>query len=310
MKKKKIVLLVVIVVALAALFYYVGINEAPREALNQEQDLNDKEEKPIEQPIEQESEEEDTSSEETTFPDLGDFKIVYGQTQDQRYQEMNQLIKNSGVFERMADALNAILILPQDFPIVFEQCGYVNAYYTSDEKKVVICDELIENFAQNFVYFVSSEEELDIAVTDATYFILYHELGHGLIDIYDLLYSGREEDVVDQLSTVILVSFSEEGARAAITGANYFYLTSSQIGEGYPFWDEHALNQQRYYNILCWVYGSDPQKYSDFVGVYGLPEERAVWCEREYQKMSDFWDVTIYPYLTEEIKEMLEQEYE
>ena len=239
----------------------------------------------------------------TVLADLGDFKIVYSATQSPQYTEMNRLIKGSGIFEETASFLNLLLILQKDFPITFKECGFVNAYYTLATKEIFICDELVENFAQNFVYFVSSEAELDKAVTDATFFILFHELGHGLIDIYDLTYSGKEEDVADQLSTLVLVNLGEDGAKAAITGANLFYITSSNIDAGsYPFWDEHSLNQQRYYNILCWVYGSDPQKYSNFVGVYGLPQERAVRCQREYENMSEFWDVAIEPFVKEEFK--------
>ncbi|MDD5032227.1 MAG: DUF4344 domain-containing metallopeptidase [Patescibacteria group bacterium] len=241
--------------------------------------------------------------EEAVLSDLGDFKIIYGETQNPKYAGLNELIKNSSVFENIASFLNLLLKLRQDFPITFKECGFVNAYYTLEGKEIVLCDELLEDFSYNFAYFINTEDELDKAVTDATFFILFHELGHGLIDIYDLTYSGREEDVADQLSTVVLASLGEDGARAAITGANMFYITSSQIdAETYPFWDEHSLNQQRYYNILCWVYGSNPEKYGDFVGVYGLPEERAARCQREYEKMSEFWDVAIYPYLQEEIK--------
>lgn len=246
---------------------------------------------------------EEAASPEAPFSDLGDFKIVYGETQNPKYAGLNELIGNSHVFENLADFLNQLLILQEDFPITFKECGFVNAYYSPLEKEVVVCGELLENFAQNFVYFVWSEEELDTAITDATYFILFHELGHGLIDIYNITYSGREEDVVDQLSALVLVNLGEDGVRAAITGANFFYLTSSQIDtQYYPFWDEHALGQQRYYNILCWVYGSDQQKYADFVGEYGLPVERAGRCPREYEKMSQFWDIALDPYIKEEAK--------
>jgi len=275
----------------------------------EEQDLGDEEEVvKEEEPAGQEPEaEEATSSKKTAFLDAGDFKIVYGETQNYDYANLNLLISNSQVFENLVAFLNQILILQKDFPIIFQQCDTVNAFYNPQEDVIIICDELLQNFAQNFAYFVKSEEELDKAITAATYFILFHELGHGLIDIYDLTYSGKEEDVADQLASVVLINLSEDGAKAAITGANYFYITSSEIGPGFPFWDEHALNQQRYYNILCWVYGSNPQKYNYFVGTYGLPQERAVQCPREYQKMSDFWDITIYPYLQEKIKEQIEQ---
>lgn len=252
----------------------------------------------------------ETAPAKPALTDKGDFKIFYGETKNPQYVGMNQVIKNSGVFENSAKTLNWLLVLQKDFPIVFQECGTVNAFYNPQADGIIICNELLENFGQNFAYFVKSESELDQAITDATYFILYHELGHGLIDIYNLNYSGREEDVVDQLSTVILVAAAgEAGARAAVTGANFFYLTGAQNDvSGFPFWDEHALDQQRYYNILCWVYGSNPGKYGDLVGPYALPQERAVQCQREYQKMSDFWDVAIYPYLQEEIKKIMEGE--
>ena len=245
----------------------------------------------------------ETTPAETALLDLGDFKIIYGETQKPRYAELNKSLEDSHVFENVASFLNNMLILQKDFPITFKECGFVNAYYTLAGKEIVMCDELLENFAFNFAYFVNSEDELDKAITDAAFFIFFHELGHGLIDIYNLAYSGKEEDVADQLSTLILANLGESGAKAAITGANLFYITSMQIDAGsYPFWDEHPLNQQRYYNILCWLYGSNPQKYNDFVGMYGLPEERAGRCSREYEKISEFWGVAMEQYIKEEVK--------
>ena len=272
-KKKGIILSVVILVV--GLFYYIGANETSDHS---------------------------GSSKKLAFEDTGDFKIVYGKTQNPRYTEYNKLLESSQGFEGIAAFLNRAFILKNDLPIVIEECGFINAYYTSDEKKIVICDELLENFTQNFSYIVNTKKEVDRAVTGAAYFILFHELGHGMIDIYDLTYSGKEEDVADQLASVILTGFGEDGPKAAITAANYFYITSSEIGPGYAFWDEHALNQQRYYNILCWVYGSNPQKFNYFVGTYGLPQDRAERCQYEYEKMYKFWDVTLAPYVKAQIK--------
>ena len=272
-KKKGIILSVVILIV--GLFYYIG-NEDQNNQLG--------------------------SSKKLAFEDTGDFKIVYGKTQNPRYAEYNKLLESSRGFEDIATFLNGAFILQNDFPIVIEECGFINAYYTSDEKKIVICDELLDNFTQNFAIIVNTKEEVDRAVTGAAYFILFHELGHGMIDVYNLTYSGKEEDVADQLASVILTGLGEDGPKAAITGANYFYITSSEVGPGYAFWDEHALNQQRYYNILCWVYGSNPQKFNYFVGTYGLPQDRAERCQSEYEKMYKFWDTTLTPYVKVQIK--------
>jgi hypothetical protein len=308
-KNKKILIILAAVVILGAGGYYsyqysLGENiEAPDQEVDVEEETTTENKLPDqEQEIKTEA-----PPKEPTLSDLGDFKLIYDTTPGSQYEVLNTVIKDSRIFEDMIVFLNTALILQKDFPITFKQCGFVNAYYTLDTKEIVICDELLESFADNFAYYVNTKEELNNAIIGATYFIIFHELGHGLIDIYDLTYSGKEEDVADQLASIVLISVGEDGAKSAITGANFFYITSSQIGEGYPFWDEHSLNQQRYYNILCWVYGSDQQKYGYFVGTYGLPEDRAVRCQREYEKMSEFWDVAIEPFVQEDIKKIMNQ---
>ncbi len=278
MGKKKIIILSFSIVLVLAGLYYIGINEVP--------DQNG-------QP---------GSSRKLAFEDTGDFKIVYGEAKNPGYAEYNEILKNSRWFENLAVFLNRAFILRQDFPIILQQCDTVNAFYDLEKEEIIICDELLENFSQNFAYFIGTKEELERAIGGAAYFILFHELGHGMIDVYNLTYSGKEEDVADQLASVILTGWGEDGPKAAITGANFFYITSSQIGEGYPFWDEHALNQQRYYNILCWVYGSNPQEFNYFVGTYGLPQERAERCQYEYEKMFEFWNATLTPYVKVQIK--------
>ncbi len=270
-KKRLIIGIGIIVLSLVGLLYYIGTNETPG------------------------------TSGKLAFEDKGDFKIAYGETQNPQYAYYNEIVKKSGAFENTANFLNQVFILQQDFPIIFKECGFVNAYYDTEKKEIVICDELLGSFTQNFVYIVNTPEEVDKAVSGATYFILFHELGHGLINVYNLTYSGKEEDVADQLAAVILTNLGEDGPKAAITGANYFYITSSEIGPGFPFWDEHALNQQRYYNILCWVYGSNPVKFNYFVGTYGLPEDRAERCQYEYEKMAQFWNTTLTPYVKAQI---------
>ena len=55
------------------------------------------------------------------------------------------------------------------------------------------------------------EAERDEAVAGAFIFVFFHELGHALIDVYELPITGREEDAVDQLSTWILTDGTDDG---------------------------------------------------------------------------------------------------
>ncbi len=65
-----------------------------------------------------------------------------------------------------------------------------------------------------------------------------------------------------------------------------------------PYWDEHSLNEQRFYNTVCLIYGSDPDAWDDLVGEDDLPEERAEQCPDEYKQISTSWNRLLKPFLT------------
>jgi hypothetical protein len=66
---------------------------------------------------------------------------------------------------------------------------------------------------------------------------------------------------------------------------------------GAAFWDTHSVEEQRYFNLVCWVYGSDPDAHAELPETHGLPLERAMSCPREYQQLVAAWDRMIAPYL-------------
>jgi len=163
-----------------------------------------------------------------------------------------------------------------------------------------MCYELLEHFYEIFKPDSKSEEELDDAVFGAVAFVFYHELGHALIHILDLPVTGKEEDAVDQLSTLILADGSDAGAKSVLDGARWFMLEEAQNDttiDKLPFSDEHSLNQQRFYNILCWVYGQDEKKYAFLVKDGILPKDRAARCEGEFAQLSRSWSKLLGPYL-------------
>jgi hypothetical protein len=63
------------------------------------------------------------------------------------------------------------------------------------------------------------------------------------------------------------------------------------------FWDEHSLDVQRYYNILCWFFGSNPQENQTIVSEEGLAEERAIRCPGEHQQIYTSWGRLLSPYM-------------
>ena len=127
-------------------------------------------------------------------------------------------------------------------------------------------------------------------------FILYHELGHALIDTYDLPVPGREEDAVDAFSVVILV---QGGVPDTVVSSAIFWLLLEEEYGGSPnFADEHSMNLQRMYNLLCWVYGSDPGAYGYLTEYFPDLQDRISGgrCEQEYADQEDAWNELLRPY--------------
>jgi len=84
----------------------------------------------------------------------------------------------------------------------------------------------------------------------------------------------------------------------ALSGAYWFQLQAQGAQNKTPFWDEHAFDGQRFYNILCLIYGSDPTKYADFVTSGNLPKDPAQRCPQEYGKINHAWEKLLQPHLT------------
>ena len=123
-----------------------------------------------------------------------------------------------------------------------------------------------------------------------------HELGHALIHVLELPITGREEDAADQLATLLLVDGSQHGLLAAAAAAQWFGDQSVWFVSRGEFADEHGLNQQRYYNILCWTYGANPTAHAELLAY--VPAARAQRCPAEYAQMQGSWERLMAPWET------------
>jgi hypothetical protein len=230
----------------------------------------------------------------------GNFKVEYPSVKKKEYAALREEFRKNRVLEEITNDLNNTFVIPSDITVEFAECGEANAFYDPQKQRISMCYELIKSFYDVFGEEEENEDELDDAVVGATIFVFYHELGHALVHVLDLPITGKEEDAVDQLSLFILTDGTDDGEKAALDGARFFYLDAQQEEaevDDLPFWDEHSLGQQRFYNIICGVYGQNPSKYQDLVKENILPEERAERCEDEYQQIEKSWAKLLAPFL-------------
>jgi hypothetical protein len=239
------------------------------------------------------------------IPDRGDFKVVYEKTRNPDYQGLQQIFKETQLLEETVRALNDTLAMPADVTAALRECGTADAPYDADKRRISICYELIDSLSDLFTADVTSEEGIQqagIAVAGATLFIFFHEAGHALIRLDALPVTGREEEAVDQLATLLLLDSGRQGEKAALDGATTFLAREKDVKSQaalakLAFWNAHALDQQRFANVICWVYGKNPVDFQYLVEDGTLPADRAPQCPGEYEQMAKTWDALLGPYL-------------
>ncbi|MEO8379374.1 MAG: DUF4344 domain-containing metallopeptidase [Acidobacteriota bacterium] len=238
-------------------------------------------------------------------PGRGVLKVVYGRLTTEHRKEIQKAFQEERLFEDVVDSLNATLVLPRNVEIRLLECKEANAFYDPESKAILICYEGFEHLMEIFAPEQQTEAANDEAAQKAVaalVFTFYHELGHALIDVYDLPVTGREEDAVDQLATVMLLeTWDEEDSQLSIlSSAEAFELDAGENSDEADLSDEHSLDQQRYYNLVCWIYGSDPDYFSDVAKDWELPANRAAQCSGEYARMSASWNTLLGPHMRPE----------
>ena len=251
---------------------------------------------------------------------LHPVKFRYEAPKDPKLVNFQKLLQKSQLLEIMAGTLNETLRLPKDLALTAVQCGEINAFYSPQKQTVQICYE----FAQYFYILHANDQkgpdgkfdnESVIKSTMGTIrFVMLHEIGHALVDILDLPITGREEDAVDQLAAVVLLSSDDpEDTEAVLSGAYSHLLSAASKAEDEakmteedrqwmsenqpPAADEHSFDEQRFYNTACLAYGSKPEMFGDLVTGGILPTSRAERCPGEWSRVSRSWFRLLAPFV-------------
>jgi hypothetical protein len=226
-------------------------------------------------------------------PAGGRMFVVY----DEGDNKFRRAVKEEGVFEQLVNVISSKIVLPRDLPVVFTGCGQINAFYSPQKHAIIMCDEILEYFITAIDQRAGTPEDKRKAILGALVFFFLHEVGHALVNELELPAVGREEDSADQVASLVLIGAGPKGAQLAGYGADAFgYILQLRGGKSAPFWDEHSLDQQRFYNIVCLIYGSDPATYQVLVDKQFLPAARAQRCPQEFKSIKAAWDKLLAPY--------------
>lgn len=139
----------------------------------------------------------------------------------------------------------------------------------------------------------AAQDGIDDYVRSNVASILYHELGHAIIDMMQVPIYGQEEDAADVLSILLIdLSFQEDSAQRIATDAAFGFQAEAESASP-MFWDVHGPDEQRYFNLICVFYGGNPDARADLAADLGLPQERAEYCDAEYDQAMDSWGAVL-----------------
>jgi hypothetical protein len=211
--------------------------------------------------------------------------------------KLSALVIQRGV-NAVVEELKERIELPFDIQVIFEECGGPDSFYDEDTHNITICYELIDAYFDLFSRTVKARTARDEAAKGTIVSIFLHEVAHALIDGWDLPITGREEDAADQFSTLWLISGVPNGDQLALDGARSFRLLADlEKGQEQDYSDPHSLDEQRFFNTICLVYGHQPEQYQYLIRNGTLTAERAFECEGDYARVSKSWQTLLAPHL-------------
>lgn len=229
---------------------------------------------------------------------VGESFILQYEHPDETLEPYAKLLIESGVMEEVVTDLENTFQLPQPILIRFTS-GKPGPLYYQGVINMTYEFLLSNHQVISATGYAENEDELVLTLLNLVEFVLYHEVGHALVDMLDIPVLGKEEDAVDGFAAVVASAFELDVV--ALTAADIFNLnTSIQVNtEISPaaFWDSHSLDQQRMYSIICMIYGSDPGSYSTLLNDVGMPSEKESECVYNFQEISRNWVRLISDYI-------------
>jgi hypothetical protein len=147
---------------------------------------------------------------------------------------------------------------------------------------------------------LQQRENLVEFITGNMLFVMLHEMAHTTVDEFRIPVLGREEDAADDFAVLRLLAAGTDFSHRVLVEATKGWFLSDrrdrQDGEKLVFFDEHGLDQQRAYQIVCLMVGSDPTQFKDLADETKLPEDRRQSCQKDYGKISMSWNTLLKPH--------------
>ena len=201
--------------------------------------------------------------------------------------------------------MNRTLIFPKSINVDFSDGA--GPQFEPDNNTITMSNEFLYRLARLYMsrYPHATDEALQQFIIRSSTFLFYHEVAHSLISEFDLPIVSNEETAADNLAVIIALEYTNDGYDITMDSAELFGMLD-QLQKSYQaddLWDEHSLDAQRFYNILCLTYGKYPDKVTaelkraNNVKLLSFINEKSDHCKEEYQHQMHAWLQLLSPYI-------------
>ncbi len=232
---------------------------------------------------------------------FADIKAVieFSKASTQTERDIKEWLEKSDEMSYVIELINKEFVLPKQ--LTFSFGGKDEPVYDAETNTVLIPYFFISDVEEYFEDAQYSRDGINVqqATMDALLHTIFHELGHALINMFDLPVLGREEDAADGLASVFLIEYFDQGQSMLRSAADLFKLEGKARGEIEieDFKGEHSIDEQRYYAALCHIYGSDEKSNKRVKKEAGFSEDRAELCVEDYESLSRGWFSVLKPHM-------------
>jgi hypothetical protein len=234
----------------------------------------------------------------------GKFILHFDHPKKSPYSDIAYVLSKSKDFHRIIEGLNKEFKLPRDITVKFQMSE--GPYYNAATRQIGMSYQFIEYISQLYVRFYpkAASKEVIKFTLQSSVFLFYHELAHALIDVYKLPIVSNEETAADNLAVILALEHTTLGYDIVMNTAELFDLFDANV-KGYKesdLWDEHILDSQRFYNIICLAYGKHPKQVKTELLEVGSDEmlrffkKKKEYCRGKYARQYSAWKKLLLPY--------------
>lgn len=141
-----------------------------------------------------------------------------------------------------------------------------------------------------------------------------HDVALAVFDIQEIPVWGNTEFAADNVAAFLMLQFGTDVAMKTVLGSAYFLNQLEKRTRYTPDYvgDIRPTVRQRYYNLLCVAFGSDPVKFANFVAVNrqaqvtDLSNDRADVCVSDYDALKrSFVEAVLKPHVDPELQKQV-----